>query len=83
MQRFLIYFLFIGLCALAVLAGRHAGQRDEALKVIREVIATTCAQGGTQVEIARQFGISQSHVSDLRSGRKWSWLDVEHLEGRG
>jgi hypothetical protein len=46
MQRFLIYFLFIGLCALAVLAGRHAGQRDEALKVIREVIATTCAQGG-------------------------------------
>jgi hypothetical protein len=45
MQRFLIYFLFIGLCALAVLAGRHAGQRDEALKVIREVIAAVRAYG--------------------------------------
>lgn len=46
--------------------GRHVLTAQEVLAI------RNC--GGTQRLVARQFGISQSHVSDIRSGNKWAVL---------
>ncbi len=37
--------------------------------------------GGSQVEIARKFGVSPATISDIKKGRSWGWLDEREDEG--
>lgn len=52
----------------------NRGERCPTSKLKRDQIHAIRAANGTQKEIAIRFGISREHVRDIRSGKKWGWL---------
>jgi len=52
----------------------NRGERCPTSKLKRDQIHAIRAANGTQKEIAARFGISREHVRDIRSGKKWGWL---------
>jgi hypothetical protein len=61
-------------------ASRHGttnrGERNHSSKLTREQVLTIRAASGTQREIAARFGVSREQVRDIRSGKRWSWLQA-------
>lgn len=57
---------------------RVAGERNGAAKLtasdVAEIRARLATGSATQTAIAAEFGVSQSHVSEIASGRKWRSL---------
>lgn len=39
-----------------------------------DILAIRAARGAPQPELARAYGVSQSHISDIQTGRKWAHL---------
>lgn len=52
----------------------NRGERCPTSKLKRDQIHAIRTANGTQKEIAAKFGISREHVRDIRSGKKWGWL---------
>jgi hypothetical protein len=53
------------------------GESNWAAKLTQDVIehiAQQCASGASQREVARRFGVHQSTISRIVSGRAWVWL---------
>jgi len=61
-------------------ASRHGttnrGERNHSSKLTREQVLTIRAANGTQREIAARFGVSREQVRDIRSGKRWGWLQA-------
>lgn len=59
-------------------ASRHGttnrGERCPTSKLTREQVQSIRAASGSQKEIAGRFGVSREHVRDIRSGKRWGWL---------
>jgi hypothetical protein len=59
-------------------ASRHGttnrGERCPTSKLTREQVQSIRAASGSQQEIAGRFGVSREHVRDIRSGKRWGWL---------
>jgi hypothetical protein len=55
--------------------GTHnRGERHSLVKLSREEVFAIRAASGTQRDIANSFGVVQQTVSDIKLGRRWSWL---------
>lgn len=57
----------------------NKGERNGMAKLTSEVVNEIRRRhhaGETKTHISKLFGISRQHVSDLVSGKKWSWLDT-------
>lgn len=54
----------------------NRGERQGAAKLTEaDVLEIRSLLGSlTQAEIARQFGVDPSHISDIKHGKKWGWL---------
>ena len=39
-----------------------------------DILAIRAARGAPQTELARAYGVSQSHISDIQTGKKWAHL---------
>jgi hypothetical protein len=52
------------------------GRQGAKIKKV-DVIAIRAATGASQRKLAAQYGISQSQISNIRSGKNWSHLDQE------
>ena len=46
-------------------------------KLDEDKIRKIRASDATQRAIAKEFGISQQHVSLIRKGKSWKWVDNE------
>lgn len=60
------------------------GERNPAARLTDADVAAirfACAAGHTQREVARRFGVSQGHVSDLVRGRKRKVMRAKELVG--
>jgi hypothetical protein len=61
-------------------ASRHGttnrGERNHSSKLTREQVLIIRAARGTQREIAARFGVSRENVRDIRSGKRWGWLQA-------
>jgi len=56
------------------------GERNASAKLTAEQVLAIRAAHGTQIAIAKQFGVSQPTVSRirLRAKKGWDWLDGSH-----
>ena len=39
-----------------------------------DIVAIRAARGAPQPELAKAYGVSQSHISDIQTGKKWSHI---------
>ena len=54
----------------------NRGERSPSAKLTREQVLAIRAAIGTQREIASRFGISREQARDIRSGKRWGWLQA-------
>ena len=51
------------------------GVRNYNTKLSEEAVESIRSDTSRQVDIAEKHGISQAHVSDIKSGKRWNLVD--------
>ncbi len=52
---------------------QQIGVRNRQAKLTEaDIVAIRAARGAPQPELARTYGVSQSHISDIQTGKKWA-----------
>ena len=54
----------------------NRGERSPSAKLTQEQVLSIRAASGTQREIASRFEVSREQVRDIRSGKRWGWLQA-------
>ena len=59
------------------------GTKNHNSKLDLDKVQYILGSSKTNVELARELGVSPAAVSNVRTGRTWSWVDREIVEDDG